>query len=1416
MTRLLAAFVVAGLLAFAASAKVVYVDKKAAGGLHYGTSWSDAFTDIQSGVNAAVSGDEVWVAEGSYTATSNPVVTMKNNVTLYGSFVGTETAVMQRDLYQYSTTIDGEGVRRCVTAADATLDGFVMANGYATQGGALYMKTLSSVRIVNSSLVFSHASEGAGVYAQDCSASFEFCTFYGNSATNGAGMFNTQYTISSIDSCSFLNNTASGRGGGIYSSGSSQFVVNTVFQDNSATAQGGAVYGTASSGPMMTNCTLTENTSASGGSFYNDDSPVTLKNCILWGNSGGEIIDFTLIKPAKGSVVTYSCVQGGFSGGTSIINADPLFVNPATGNLHLQASSPCIDKGTASGAPSVDKNGYARPQGTGYDLGAYEFIPSATLGAPVITTNNGLNFTSNGSTSSLTGTCTAATHEIRVNGSPLGVAYTSGATTWSWSGGLRPGLNVMTIVALDSAGAASPSATITIQYNSTSVASITSPLTASSLSGIVTVRGSAAHSDFAAYALYAYAIANDSAARIVQQTTPVTNGTLGTWDTSTLVGGAYRLMLYVWDKAGNVARTIVPVTILRDPAMPMADFEAVPTSGPAPLVVLFRNTSDPGSNPFTAFAWNFGDGKTSTERDPVHTYTEPGVYNVILSVTTAQGTIQKTKNSYITVTAGALEVGRITPRIGSTTGGTEVTITGRGFTSDTQVLFDTTPASSVTFNCTTELVAVSPAHATGVVAVTISRPISASVPASSATLSEAFLYTATNAVSGTVQNIVTGAILSGATCTVLDADTSAQLGSGTTDAFGRFTIAVECPAKKLRLQVGVSGYDTRSIENFYAPMLLKVMLYPTNPQAPSDLVVLPGTDQIMLYWKPNRESDLAGYKVYRNDVVVAENLSAPHFRDTAGIVSGTSYIYRVIAEDTTGNVSDPVVAEPVTAGEIELWIPNTSGLPGVPAGGVWIPINISNARHISPASLSMRVTYDATIVDPTQVRVEPTGITAGVPFVADTTTSGIINITSTASAGSEALSGEGNLFSLFLPIRASITTGSAAVTISAFQAFSVTSETIPVSQLNRPGAINVSTSGRLGDMNNNGELDNEDLAVGFDIILGRNSSPTTAQREALDLSGDHQLDAADIVLLNRLVAGLAVYPPQIGAEKGARPGDLPLKALRKLEQNVTVTVPASEAAAGALVEVPITLDHAEGLSGVGLTVAYPPELTLDSLNGVALGTLTAGFAQESNTGESDVQIAMCNLGALPAGSGSVVRLLFRVSPVAEVGDTFQIKVNDVSLRGPYGESFEWTGTVDSSDGTITVKGLVDLPLVVRVLDKTTNIPINGSTLVVTPVGGSGSAIISEADPGVFQVLGLSTNTYQFTAQATGFSNYSETRGVNAAEQSQVDFQMTKAGSGGCYAGRNSGTHPDSEQRADLVLLLCAAGLLVGARRVSMR
>ena len=74
------------------------------------------------------------------------------------------------------------------------------------------------------------------------------------------------------------------------------------------------------------------------------------------------------------------------------IAADPQFVNYNpfdTGDYHLKSTSPAIDKGTSSNAPATDLDGTARPQGAGYDIGAYEYKNSAP--PPACITAGGLD-----------------------------------------------------------------------------------------------------------------------------------------------------------------------------------------------------------------------------------------------------------------------------------------------------------------------------------------------------------------------------------------------------------------------------------------------------------------------------------------------------------------------------------------------------------------------------------------------------------------------------------------------------------------------------------------------------------------------------------------------------------------------------------------------------------------------------------------------------------------------------------------------------------------------------------------------------------------------------------------------------------------------------------------------------------------
>lgn len=69
---------------------------------------------------------------------------------------------------------------------------------------------------------------------------------------------------------------------------------------------------------------------------------------------------------------TYSDIGPDTVSGTGNVNADPLFVNPAQNNFHLQPTSPAKDKADPNATVHVDIDGDPRPQGSGYDMGADE------------------------------------------------------------------------------------------------------------------------------------------------------------------------------------------------------------------------------------------------------------------------------------------------------------------------------------------------------------------------------------------------------------------------------------------------------------------------------------------------------------------------------------------------------------------------------------------------------------------------------------------------------------------------------------------------------------------------------------------------------------------------------------------------------------------------------------------------------------------------------------------------------------------------------------------------------------------------------------------------------------------------------------------------------------------------------------
>ena len=95
--------------------------------------------------------------------------------------------------------------------------------------------------------------------------------------------------------------------------------------------------------------------------------------------------------------------------------------------------------------------------------------------------------------------------------------------------------------------------------------------------------------------------------------------------------GPYDVTLTVTDNSGGIGTFTQRVTVGN--ALPIAAFSATPTAGTAPVQVSFTDGSTDSDGTVDEWAWDFGDGATSADRNPSHTYKQAGSYQARLTVT---------------------------------------------------------------------------------------------------------------------------------------------------------------------------------------------------------------------------------------------------------------------------------------------------------------------------------------------------------------------------------------------------------------------------------------------------------------------------------------------------------------------------------------------------------------------------------------------------------------------------------------------------------------------------------------------------------------------------------------------------------------------------------------------------------------
>ena len=335
----------------------------------------------------------IMVAAGTYSGADNRELDFQGYNIKLRSVAGAEATIVDLEKsgrFLYLTR--GETL-------DSWLDGFTIKNGSADYGsalrfnkavmtvkncifdgnvtsnyGAIYSAASNNMLVQNTKFANNRASRGAafaGDNAKD--VLFDRVVFQGNRASSHGGVIYQDDTTVQIVRSRLLNNQSGGQGGAIFMTDSTSRleVENSLFNGNWSRES----YSDISSDNGNHVCKLT-NVTMFNGIAPNDwscrfEGNITILNSIIQGQ-----VYYHNDRPL---VANNNCTMNDWSErGSGNIMSDPKL----TAAGYLLAGSPCIDAGTATGAPSTDIDGVARPAGNGVDIGCQEFLDSDGDGIP--------------------------------------------------------------------------------------------------------------------------------------------------------------------------------------------------------------------------------------------------------------------------------------------------------------------------------------------------------------------------------------------------------------------------------------------------------------------------------------------------------------------------------------------------------------------------------------------------------------------------------------------------------------------------------------------------------------------------------------------------------------------------------------------------------------------------------------------------------------------------------------------------------------------------------------------------------------------------------------------------------------------------------------------------------------------------
>lgn len=340
-------------------------------GTNNGSSWENAFTDLQNALSASEENDQIWIAAGTYypgqtSASRSTSFLVNKGVEIYGGFQGSEVNLSERNIEEHPTILSGDlnqddviddfkanrtdnvwSVMKVKTPHIPIIDGINFEGGHAdgndelveaSSGGGLFLYAPASIRNCSFSQNYSEERGGAlflmdslafkkqGLVDGQIDLEVENCKFKNNFSKDG-GAINFQLKTGKVSSIviknsDFFENTSEDFGGGVniasYIEDATVKIDSCMFyKNNSFEEAGGAIFELYGKGNVVTvqNSTFEDNSAklAAGGIFlYNNrvssNNLYTVDNSFFKNNS---TIDASKMEAGGGAI--YIVSQGDYN-----------------------------------------------------------------------------------------------------------------------------------------------------------------------------------------------------------------------------------------------------------------------------------------------------------------------------------------------------------------------------------------------------------------------------------------------------------------------------------------------------------------------------------------------------------------------------------------------------------------------------------------------------------------------------------------------------------------------------------------------------------------------------------------------------------------------------------------------------------------------------------------------------------------------------------------------------------------------------------------------------------------------------------------------------------------------------------------------------------------------------------------------